>query len=74
MKKKKIIDKICSALLSFTLLFSLTACDKSGAGGSDGNGDSNGDGSSGGSNVTMREQILRMAFTFTTTWKRINTL
>ena len=58
MKKKKIIDKICSALLSFTLLFSLTACDKSGAGGSDGNGDSNGDGSSGGSNVTMREQIF----------------
>lgn len=58
---KKIMNKICSAFLSLTVLFSLVACDNAGSNGSgNGSGGSNGGGvaPSGGSNVAMREQIF----------------
>ena len=55
---KKTINKICSAFLSLTVLFSLVACGDVGSGIIGGNQSGSNVAPSGGSNVAMREQIF----------------
>ena len=55
---KKAINKICSAILSLSVLFSLTACDDIGSGIIGGNQGGSNVAPNGGSNVAMREQIF----------------